>query len=508
MYDMKTRQDVLDLLEKWEYHYGIVSKKTGIPTSTIKKWVVVALRPNKKPKPITRAVEYYFAGNSNASQVAKLFNIASSSLLYAIHRDPRYSPKKKQRKHTIPEQMKILKEWYSGKNIYELAAKYEITDATIRLWAKKHQGDLYMRKKKLASGYADASKKELIAIAEKLLAKNKKLEQENAALESKKAILEKDVEYLEMEHAVLEKANESLKKDVGINYSNLTNREKAQIINALKGIFPIKSLLNIISLKRSTYFYEVKALNTDKYKEIRPLLRTYFKENYSCFGSRRLHELFKQDGLVISEKVIRRLMKEEHLIVYVHKRKRYSSYKGEITPAMPNIVNRNFFATEPNTKLLTDITEFSLCDGKVYLSPLIDCYTGTPITYTIGTSPSAQLTNTMLDNAHNIIGNNKAIIHSDRGFHYRLPGWIERMNRYGYARSMSNKGCSPDNSACEGFFGTLKNEFFYSKDWSKTTCTTFIRELSNYLDWFINKRIKKRLQYASPRDFMLKYNKI
>ena len=48
---------------------------------------------------------------------------------------------------------------------------------------------------------------------------------------------------------VTKRANEILKKDVGINYSNLTNREKAQIVNALKGLFPLKSLLNIIYLK-------------------------------------------------------------------------------------------------------------------------------------------------------------------------------------------------------------------------------------------------------------------
>ena len=99
----------------------------------------------------------------------------------------------------------------------------------------------------------------------------------------------------------------------------------------------------------------------------------------------------------------------------------------------------------------------------------------------------------MLDNAHNIIGDKDIIIHSDRGFHYRIPGWIERMKDYGYTRSMSKKGCSPDNSMGEGFFGTTKNEFFYSKDWSITKCDEFINELNNYLIWFKNKGIKLRL---------------
>ena len=68
----------------------------------------------------------------------------------------------------------------------------------------------------------------------------------------------------------------------------------------------------------------------------------------------------------------------------------------------------------------------------------------------------------MLDQAHEIIGDSNMIIHSHRGFHYRLGCWINRMNKYGYIKSMK-KRCSPDNSACKGFFGTIKSEFFTTR---------------------------------------------
>ena len=113
----------------------------------------------------------------------------------------------------------------------------------------------------------------------------------------------------------------------------------------------------------------------------------------------------------------------------------------------------------------------------------------------------------MLIEAHEFIKNNEIIIHSDRGFHYRVDSWIDLMNEYGYIRSMSKKGCSPDNSMCEGFFGTLKNEFFYPRNWSLVKCDDFILKLDDYLKWFINKRIKKKLNYLSPNDFMINYNK-
>lgn len=90
-------------------------------------------------------------------------------------------------------------------------------------------------------------------------------------------------------------------------------------------------------------------------------------------------------------------MKELNPSVYVPKRAKYSSYKGEVSRETENIIKRDLKPNEAYSKLLTDITEFSLCDGKVYLSFLIYCFTGVPITYTIGKSPNSELTNTTLD---------------------------------------------------------------------------------------------------------------
>ena len=100
------------------------------------------------------------------------------------------------------------------------------------------------------------------------------------------------------------------------------------------------------------------------------------------------------------------------------------------------------------------------------LSPLIDCFDGLVMNWTVGRSPNAALVNTMLDQAIAALPEGQhPIIHTDRGCHYRWPGWIERMERTGLTRSMSPKGCSPDNSACEGFLGRLKNEMFYGRSW-------------------------------------------
>lgn len=160
---------------------------------------------------------------------------------------------------------------------------------------------------------------------------------------------------------------------------------------------------------------------------------------------------------------------------------------------------RSLHADAPNQKWLTDITEFSIPAGKVYLSPIIDCFDGLSVAWTIGTSPNADLVNQMLDAAIEALKPGEyPIVHSDRGCHYRWPGWISRMKDAGLIRSMSKKGCSPDNSACEGFFGRLKNEMFYGCSWQDVSIDEFIKILDDYMHWYAEERIKISLGGISP----------
>ena len=206
--------------------------------------------------------------------------------------------------------------------------------------------------------------------------------------------------------------------------------------------------------------------------------------------------------MVVSEKVVRRIMKEECLSVRSVKRKKYNSYAGEISPEVANIINRDFYAEVPNSKWLTDITEFSIPAGKIYLSPIIDCFDGLAVSWSIGTSPSANLVNRMLDKAISSLKENEhPVVHSDRGAHYRWPGWIKRMDAAGLTRSMSKKGCSPDNAACEGFFGRLKNEMFYGRSWKEVSIDEFITILDDYIHWYNENRIKESLGWMSPLEY-------
>ena len=122
-----------------------------------------------------------------------------------------------------------------------------------------------------------------------------------------------------------------------------------------------------LDLARSSYFYHVARLKSpDKYADARVAITDVFQSNHRCYGYRRLRAALGRRQLHISEKVVRRLMKQECLIVTANRRRRYGSYLGEISPAPENLINRDFQAGMPNEKWLTDITEFQIPAGKVY----------------------------------------------------------------------------------------------------------------------------------------------
>jgi transposase InsO family protein len=232
---------------------------------------------------------------------------------------------------------------------------------------------------------------------------------------------------------------------------------------------------------------------------LRTTICELFKESRMAYGHRRIWQALRNKSIVVSEKVVRRLMALEGLSVLTRHKSHYNSYQGEITPAPHNLINRGFSASAPNLKWLTDITEMAASDGKVYLSPIIDCFDGMVVSWTMGLHPNALLVNTMLSGAiAKLKPNEKPTVHSGRGCHCRWPDWIKLMNGHSLTRSMSKKGCSPDNSACEGFFGRLKNEMFYSRDWSKKTAIELMAAIDDYIRWYNTERIKMSLGGLSP----------
>ena len=515
MFSYKERIKAVKLLIQYDMSYSDVIRELGYPSkNSLRNWYEEYKNSNDLHSSYIRkykysseekqvAVTYYLEHGKSVSRTVRKLGYPSRPELDKWIAEIAPDQKKHCRsggavvKYTREQkEQAVISLCSRSKSAKEVAAKHGTTRENLYNWKRQLLKEGCVRS--MTNNKAQNKSKNTQSIESEV----SELNAEKDNLAQQVADLQKEVQRLKIERDIYEKAAEIIKKDQGINLQFLTNREKAIIINALRDSHQLKELLEILNMAKSSYFYQVIAINTDKYVDLRTKIKDAFNKASSRYGYRRIHSVIKSAGTTVSEKVVRRIMKEENLMVPNIKRKKYSSYKGEISPEVENIINRDFHANEFNSKWLTDITEFHIPAGKVYLSPIIDCFDGLPVSWSIGTSPSSELVNTMLDEAISTLAEGeKPIIHSDRGCHYRWPGWIKRMEKAGLTRSMSKKGCSPDNSACEGFFGRLKNEMFYGYSWTDVTIDQFIEQLNKYIKWYAEKRIKLSLGGLSPLDY-------
>ena len=351
---------------------------------------------------------------------------------------------------------------------------------------ENRRGALYAGGPRDAAGLADA-----VAALEKRMAETRaRLDELDADVERQR----REKRELDIEIAIRKGALELLGKEPGADPENPANREKTLLVKTVSETLGVtaRSLLPVVGIARSTYHYQLKSMKRpDKDAPLLELVREAFENSERRYGYKRIHLELKGMGVRVSAKRIMRLMTSHGLVPLFKSAKRYSSYKGELTKAPKNLVNRDFHAERPNMLWVTDLTEFSIPAGKAYLSPVIDCYDGMPVAWTIGTSPNAELANGMLTDACSTLKDGeKPIIHSDRGCHYRWPEWIRICTDNNLTRSTGAKGCSPDNAAAEGFFGRPRQEFFHKRSFAGVSMDGFINMLNDYMVWYRDRRIK------------------
>lgn len=317
---------------------------------------------------------------------------------------------------------------------------------------------------------------------------------------------------LEFENDVLRAIFDTLKKEPSLDETDLSNREKTLIINALRPKYKLRELLEWFGLAKSSYEYTCEALRRgDKYAWLRPIILQIYNDSEHAFGPRRIWGKLRKPrdkggfGIRVSEKVVRRLAKEMGLVTLpAMKLKRYNAYRGSVGTVAPNLLERDFHADAPWEKLLSDITEFHFNGIKAYLSPLIDCYNGEVVAYTISMRPKLKMVMEMLSTAiEEAPADASPIVHTDQGAQYQSHAFVEALEKAGWVQSMSRSGCCSDNSACEGFFGRLKNEFFYNHDFTGCTFDQFRARLSSWIQWYNYERIKESLDFMSPVEYRL-----
>lgn len=265
----------------------------------------------------------------------------------------------------------------------------------------------------------------------------------------------------------------------------------------LRHEFKLSLLLEIAELPRSTYYYYIKHMkDEDKYSEIRKQITDIFHENKGRYGYRRITMEMHNRGYVINHKTVLRLMNEEKIKCMV-RIKKYRSYKGEVGKVAPNLLERDFSTSAPNEKWVTDVTEFSLFGRKLYLSPILDLYSSYLVSYTISEHPALSLVLNMERQALSVLSRGaEPILHSDQGWQYQHKQYQKLLKDHGIKQSMSRKGNCLDNAVIENFFGLVKSELLYMKEFD--SMDQFKAELIEYLDYYNNRRIKAKLKGLPP----------
>ncbi|WP_397538234.1 IS3 family transposase [Rummeliibacillus pycnus] len=437
------------------------------------------------------AIFRYENGEGSLTSIAKSLNLTNTETLHFwIEKYQFHGPeslKKSYTRYTFEDKLYILNYMNeNGLSSLETAVQFNLpTPGTIRKWrislGNESIDSLVLKKKghtKLKKDNQKEAKKQIFeeGSIEALQAENERLRMENA--------FPKKVECL------------SSRK------GNIKTKDKAQVVYELRNQFSVKELRKLAGIKRSTYYYWTSRFDRpDKYAEMKSMISTIYHDHKGRYGYRRITLELRNQGFQINHKTVQRLMKELGLKSLV-RLKKYRSYKGNVGKIAPNILKRDFVATKPNEKWVTDVTEFHLFGEKLYLSPVLDLFNGEIIAYNIQSRPTYELVSNMLDKAFICLSEGDApVLHSDQGWHYQMKQYSYALKQNGITQSMSRKGNCLDNAVIENFFGLLKSELLFIQEFENMV--HFKRELELYIEYYNHKRIKGKLKGLSPVQYRI-----
>ena len=203
--------------------------------------------------------------------------------------------------------------------------------------------------------------------------------------------------------------------------------------------------------------------------------------NHTNYKKKRVHRIMKKLGI---HAVIRK------------KKKKYASAKPETIAE--NKLNRDFNATTPNEKWVTDVTEFKVPGEKkkLYLSAILDLYDRYPVAYVIGTRNNNHLVFKTFDKAMAANPDAKPLFHSDRGFQYTSKVFQRKLMKYKIKQSMSRVGHCIDNGPTEGFWGIIKSEMYQM--YNITDEASLRAALHNYMRFYSEERPQDRYHCKTP----------
>lgn len=271
--------------------------------------------------------------------------------------------------------------------------------------------------------------------------------------------------------------------------------------------YNITLLCEIAKVSRSGYYKWIRKKLTPSPKQ---LMDQDLKEKI-LEGHQRLHGilgyprmqvwLFKTYGIRANHKRVYRLMKEMGIQAKIRKKKRFYG-KKEVCVVSDNILNREFHASQPNEKWVTDITYIPYNQKHLYLSTIYDLFNNEVISYQISARNDLQLVIDTLELARGVRKTEGILLHSDQGYQYTSRLYNKLLTQYKMKVSMSRKGKCLDNASMESFFGHLKAECLYLQSFQSEEA--LISAIHEYIRFYNYDRFQAKLNNLSPVEYRTK----
>ena len=260
------------------------------------------------------------------------------------------------------------------------------------------------------------------------------------------------------------------------------------VIYRHKGKYSISEMCRFFEVSRSGYYDYVHRMDIPEWDL--PLAKKIQECQEKCgktYGYRRVHIWLERNGIFRNPKTILRVMQKYGLLSVV-RRKKYRNY-GEYLHRYPNLLGRDFSATKPNQKWVTDISYIPTKQGFLYLSVIRDLYDNSIVAYKTGTEQNIHLVlNTIRAAKKKEKVTAELHLHSDQGFQYTSTAYFKLTQSYVITPSMSRRGNPYDNALAENFFSILKTECIHRV--KLQTFSEARRLIDEYIHFYNHQRIQ------------------
>jgi len=234
------------------------------------------------------------------------------------------------------------------------------------------------------------------------------------------------------------------------------------VIYYQRNTYAIQAMCRFFGVSRAAYYVWVKRLaQADPDAECKQLIQEAYEKSHRTYGYRRIGLwIRKNSGQSINHKAVLRIMNSLHIHSIARKRRMFKRLEElETYHRYDNALNREFTASHPNQKWVTDITYVSTQQGWAYLSTIQDLFDGFIVAHELGTENSLNLVlNTLKQAKQKEPITDGLLLHSDQGYQYTSPAYHLLTQAYAITPSMSRRANCWDNAVMENFFGHLKEE--------------------------------------------------